>query len=223
MKTKQIALVTEAGNGLGKTFATILQRQGFEVILGAKGKSYQELEKIDLKGTKLLRVDATDLKNVERLQTYINSAYGKLDILVNNAEIANGFGQKIHEIKLDEAKEVFEENFFSVLNMTQALYPLLNKSERASIINISSSLGNIEQMQDEGFCYSSYQMTAYSTAKAALKMLTVLMDKEFKDSQIKVANFDPIRMKNCTHNSVTICSNVEDELLQLLEIEQIVE
>ncbi|PRX54844.1 SDR family NAD(P)-dependent oxidoreductase [Flagellimonas meridianipacifica] len=219
MKTKQIALVTEAGNGLGKKFASILKNQGFEVILGAKGTSHEELEEMNLEGIKLLEVDATDLESIERLKAYINKVYGKLDILVNNAEIANGFGQKIHEINLDEAKEVFEENFFSVLNMTHILYPLLNKSEHAVVINISSGLGDIMKMRDKGFCYSNYQMTAYSAAKAALEMLTLSLEKEFKNSTIDIFGFDPIRLNNCTHNDVTICEGVEKEFLDLITID----
>ncbi len=216
MEKRQIALVTEAGNGMGKTFATILQNQGYEVILGAKGKSHQELEKTDLHGIKLLKMDLTDQQSVDRLSQYIENAHGKLDVLINNAEIANGFGQKINELKIEEIKELFEENFFSVIRTIQGLHGLLSKSENAIIVNVSSSLGEIEKMKDEEFCYADYQMTGYSTAKAALEMLTLLLSKELKPTSISIHNFNPIRLKNCTHNSVVICKGVEEELLQLI-------
>ena len=216
MEKHQIALVTEAGNGMGKTFATILQNQGYEVLLGAKGKSHQELEKTDLHGIKLLKMDLTDQQSVDRLGQYIENAHGKLDVLINNAEIANGFGQKINELKIAEVKELFEENFFSVIRAIQGLYGLLSKSENAIIVNVSSSLGEIEKMKDEGFCYADYQMTGYSTAKAALEMLTLLLSKELKPTSISIHNFNPIRLKNCTHNNVVICKGVEEELLQLI-------
>lgn len=218
MKKKRIALISEAGNGLGKVFATILHRQGFEVFLAAKGKSHQELERTDLQEIQLLYVDFTDTDSVERLRTYLEKSHGKLDVLVNNAEIANGFGQKIDEIRLEDVKAIFNENFYSVINSIQMLNPLLRHSDKARIINISSSLGNISKMADDEFCYSDYQMIAYSSAKAALEMLTVLLKKEFKGSPIKVINFDPIRIKNCTHNSVAICQKVEEAFLEHLGI-----
>ncbi len=218
MKNK-IALVTEGGNGLGKTLAYILKREGFEVVLAAKGNSYHELDKVNLDGVKLLKTDFTDPKSVEKLHHYIEQAYGKLDVLINNAEMANGFGQKIDELKIEDVKEIYEENFFAVMRVTQHLHNLLLKSGNATVVNVSSSLGKIEKMKDEEFCYANYQMIGYSTAKAALEMLTVVLAREFKYSNIRIASFDPVRLHNCTHNTVALCKEVEKEFLKLFGIE----
>jgi NAD(P)-dependent dehydrogenase (short-subunit alcohol dehydrogenase family) len=60
-------------------------------------------------------------------------------------------------------------------------------------------------------------MTAYATSKAALNMFTHLQCKEFKPSKITINSFDPITLKNCTHNSVTICDGIKDEFLSLIK------
>jgi len=217
MKNQRIALVTEAGNGLSVEFASLLTKQGFDVIIAAKGQTFQELNKQTLENTTLLETDLTQKKDVVLLYSYIKSLYGKLDVLINNAEIANGFGQKISDINIEEMKALYDENFFSMIQLIQTMYPLLLNAKNAHIVNITSALGDLNKMKDDNFCYANYQMTGYATAKAALDMFTHLLSKEVQVKNIKVSGFDPVRLKNSTHNSVTVCSGVKKELLDLLE------
>src|SRR5690606_31477799 len=162
-----------------------------------------------LQDYKLVETDFTSEKSLLELKSKIHSEYGRLDLLINNAEIANGFGQKIDQINIDEVRLVYETNLFAVIRIIQLLKPLLEKSDDPSIINITSSLGDIDSMKDENFCYSNYCMTAYATSKAALNMFTHLQCKEFKPTKINISTFDPIVLKNCTYNSVSICDGVK--------------
>ncbi|WP_299519302.1 SDR family NAD(P)-dependent oxidoreductase [Winogradskyella sp.] len=220
MKTDKIALITEAGNGLSQKFAEILSYQNYSVIIAAKGESYNKLNRTNLGDIKLLNVDLTNSSELIKLYSYLKTQYGKLDVLINNAEIANGFGQKITELNINDVKTLYDNNFFSVINTIKILFGLLNKSESATIVNITSAMGNIDKMSDKNFCYKDYKMTAYSTAKSSLNMLTTILDKEFELHNIKVKSFDPVRISNCTHNSVDICEGVEKELIGLLQIEE---
>lgn len=219
MDEKYVALVTEAGNGLGHKFAKILLDNGYKVVLAACGKSFKLLsgEGVDDRGYELMEVDLTSETSLGALESFVKESYGKLDLLINNAEMVNGFGQKIDQIQMDDIKDVYEINFFSVIRMIQIFKPLLKESEGPRIINITSSLGDINKMKDETFCYSEYSLTAYSTSKAALNMFTHLQCKEFKPSKIKIYSFDPVNMKNCTYNSVVICDGVKDEFVSLIE------
>lgn len=217
MENKPIALVTEAGNGLSLKFAAILDKEGFEVIIAAKGNSYIKLIERQLKGIKVLEANFTEIGEAVKIYAYIKTHYGKLDVLVNNAEIANGFGQKLTELDLREVKLLFDENVFSAINLSKALMPMLGKSDKARVINITSGLGDSKKITDGDYPYSDYKMTAYSMSKAALNMFTVLLDKEFEPTSINVSGFDPIRVENCTHNEVTFCKEVEQEFIYLLE------
>lgn len=219
MKVNRIAVVTESGNGLGKTFANILLKNKYDVILAASKKSYELLsrEADVLQGYKLIKTDFTSKESLLELKRYISSNFKHLDLLINNAEIANGFGQKIDQIEIEDVREVFETNVFAVIRIIKTLKPLLEKSDSPSIINITSALGDINKMQDENFCYSNYCMTAYATSKAALNMYTHLQCKEFKPSKITINSFDPIALKNCTHNSVMICDGIKDEFISLIK------
>tara|TARA_Y100000815_G_scaffold259197_1_gene269376 strand:- start:778 stop:1449 length:672 start_codon:yes stop_codon:yes gene_type:complete len=219
MKVNRLAVVTEAGNGLGKTFANILLNYDYDVILAASNKSYDILsqEAGVLQDYKLVKTDFTSTESLMELKSLIYSKFGKLDLLINNAEIANGFGQKIDQINIDEVRQVYETNLFAVIRIIQLLKPLLEKSDDPSIINITSALGDIDKMQDDDFCYANYCMTAYATSKAALNMFTHLQCKEFKPSKITINTFDPIALKNCTHNSVSICDGIKDEFISLIK------
>lgn len=218
MEVNRIAVVTESGNGLGNTFANILLKNEYNVILAASKKSYDILSQdaAALQKYKLIETDFTSEKSLLEFKSFINSEYGRVDLLINNAEIANGFGQKIDQINLDEVRQVYETNVFAVIRIIQLLKPLLEKSEDPRIINITSALGDVDKMRDENFCYSNYCMTAYATSKAAMNLYTHLQCKEFKPSKISINSFDPIALKNCTHNSVEIREGVKDEFISLI-------
>lgn len=218
MNEKNVAVVTEAGNGLSKKFASILKDNQYEVVIAACKESYDKLAAQDegLREYELLEVDFTSPDSLAAFEKTIGESYGKLDLLINNAEIVNGFGHKIDQINIEDIKEVYEINFFSVIRVIQALKPLLKMSDHPRIINITSSLGDISKMKDESFCYSGYSLTAYSTSKAALNMFTHLQCKEFKPSKIKMYSFDPVAMKNCTYNSVVIGESVKNEFISMI-------
>lgn len=218
MKTKQIALVTEAGNGLSSQFAMMLTNIGFEVVIAAKGVSFTRLIEQDLENVRVLEADFTKTEDAFRIYAFLKTHYGKLDVLVNNAEIATGFGQKLMALNMAEVKQLFDDNLFSAMQLTQTLLPLLKKEPSARILNITSALGNIVDMGSDDFHYSHYKMTAYSMAKAALDMFTVLLSKELEADNIQVKSFDPVKLKNCTHNSVNLCQQVQNEFLNLLNL-----
>ena len=160
MNVNRIAVVTESGNGLGKSFAHILLNNNYNVILAASKKSFELLSQDGgvLQDYKLVKTDFTSAESLLELKTKIDSEFGRLDLLVNNAEIANGFGQKIDQINLDEVRLVYETNLFAVIRIIQILKPLLEKGIDPSIINITSALGDINKMRDDEFCYSNYCM-----------------------------------------------------------------
>lgn len=218
MKDKGIALVTEAGNGLGDTFARLLMEHGYEVVLAAHGGCTQRLKAESPQGGfTLVETDLTSQDRLEQLRDSLDSTYGRLDLLINNAEIVNGFGHKIDQLDLDEVRAVHEINFLSVIRIVKLMKPLLLKGQNPKIINITSALGDLDKMRDESFCYSDYSLTAYTTSKAALNLYTHLQCKEFKPTNIRVHGFDPVERNNCTHNMVFLRNEVKEKFLNLVK------
>lgn len=219
MDRKRVAVLTEAGNGLGKAMANLLLHQNYKVIIAAGEESYNKLsqEGNSVRDFDLILVDFTSEHSLLHLRDKIKKEYGQLDLLINNAETVNGFGHKIDQLDISEVKYLFEINFFSILRIVQLMKPLLENSEAPKIINVTSALGDLSKMNDETFCYSNYDLTGYSCAKAALNMYTHLQCKEFKPDKINIYSFDPVALKNCTYNSVIICDEVKDRFISLVQ------
>ncbi|WP_425075240.1 SDR family NAD(P)-dependent oxidoreductase [Psychroserpens sp. S379A] len=225
MNVNRTAVVTDSGNGLGRTFANILLKNNYDVILAATQNSYNTLsvDTDDLHQYKLVNTDFTSDESVAQLKATISNTFGHLDMLINNAEIANGFGQKIEQLNIEDVKAVYEMNVFAVIRVIKTLKPLLEQSKAPRIINVTSAMGDLTKMADDSFCYSNYCMTAYASSKAALNMYTHLQCKEFSPSKISVKSFDPIALKNCTHNSVEICNDVMDKFIGLIKYDSLVD
>jgi NAD(P)-dependent dehydrogenase (short-subunit alcohol dehydrogenase family) len=190
---KKIALITGANKGLGFEISRQLARQGIKVVMGAR-----DVTKGQVAANQLLQagfdveiqcLDVTDSKSIESIRGYLDKKYGKLDILINNAGVCLDSGQQPSEVSLDTIRKTFETNFFGVVEITQALLPLIHKSEAGRIVNISSGRGSLTQHSDPKCHYA--KTLAYNASKTALNSFTVMLSAELKDTAIKVNSADP--------------------------------
>jgi NAD(P)-dependent dehydrogenase (short-subunit alcohol dehydrogenase family) len=186
-----IALVTGANKGIGFEIARGLGAQGAIVLLGCRnlelGKAAAEhlgAEGLDVRPVAL---DVTSAPTIEAAASHINSEFGRLDILVNNAGIALERMTKPSEVPLDVVRRIYEVNVFGVIALTQALLPLLARSERGRIVNVSSTLGSIGMAAGENGS-SDFRPTllAYNSSKSALNSVTVQFANELRGTRIKV-------------------------------------
>src|SRR4029453_7107428 len=134
MKSK-VALVTGASSGIGAATAQRLATAGYKVYgtsrRGARA-GQRSFEMLPLDVTSDASVGAA-IKELMRLE-------GRIDLLVNNA----GFGVApagAEESSLDQARSIFETNFFGVVRMTRAVVPHMRRRGKGRIINIGSVLG----------------------------------------------------------------------------------
>ena len=120
----------------------------------------------------------------------IDADFGCLDILVNNAGmIADSDGPA--SVSSSEAIErALRVNFVGTVAVTQAMLPLLRKSQAAQIINVSSGLGSIARNAAPQW-ESRYTLLGYCSSKAAMSMFTVQLAVELKDAGIAVNSVNP--------------------------------
>jgi len=191
---ERIALVTGANKGIGYEIARQLGQQGITVLIGARdeARGHEAASRLRAEGIKAehVRLDVLDHLTIDRAAGYIEGKYGKLDILVNNAGI---FLQEKPPSENDVATllQVYDTNVFGVFQTTQAMLPLLRKSEGGRIVNMSSSLGSLTLNSDPGFELASFLVLGYNSSKTAVNALTVFFANELRNTPIKVNSADP--------------------------------
>lgn len=137
---KQIWFITGISCGLGQSLAAAAMAKGYFVVgtfrkqeqVQAFNKSYEG------QGQGIL-LDINDLEAARYAINQAHDAYGKIDVLVNNA--GHGFVGAIEETTMEEVRQVFETNYFATLNLTQAVLPFMRAQGSGQIIQISSHGG----------------------------------------------------------------------------------
>jgi NAD(P)-dependent dehydrogenase (short-subunit alcohol dehydrogenase family) len=195
--TKKIALITGANKGLGFEMARQLGQAGVTVIVAARdaAKGQAAVEKLKSHGldVEALKLDVTKKEDYTPAVDYIANKYGRLDILINNAGVSNeDFGSGKPSTTTPEIlHSTFETNFFAQVFLTQALLPLIQKSEAGRIVNMSSILGSQTLHADPKSPIYNFKQLSYDASKAALNSFTIHLAYELKDTKIKVNSAHP--------------------------------
>lgn len=195
----RIALVTGANKGLGLETARQLAQEGTKVLMASRNaeRGTEAVQKLKDEGLDVesVQLEVTSEAEVDALLKHIDSTYGKLDVLVNNAGIMHSgepTGVNTAEVvRAEVLRETFDVNFFSLVSLTQKLLPLLKKSDSGRIINVSSILGSNTVQSDESSPWSGIKPFAYNASKSALNSFTVHLAAALKGTNIKVNSAHP--------------------------------
>ena len=193
---KTVALVTGGNKGIGFEVARQLGAKGYTVIIGVRDAGRGEAAAAKLReGGATVDVVALDLENAETATAaakWIEDKYGVLDVLVNNAGIADMVDDGPPGVaNIATVRRVFETNFFGTLAVTQAMLPLVKRSSAPRIVNVSSGLGSLAQNGDPHWFANQVKPLGYNGSKAALNMLSVQLAWELRDTNAKVNIADP--------------------------------
>ncbi|WP_031429033.1 SDR family oxidoreductase [Flavimarina sp. Hel_I_48] len=189
-------LITGANKSLGFELARIMLKNDYYVFLGSRSKergaeAVETLKSEGLDQVALVQLDVTDLNSIKTAVKTVSEKFGKLDILVNNAGILGGYDQKAVSVKPETMQEVFDTNFFGVINVTQAFLELLRKSDQPRIGNITSGLGSLTLQADPNWEHNEVKTAAYGPSKSALNAYSIVLAYELKDENFKVNVIDP--------------------------------
>lgn len=167
------ALVTGAGTGIGKAIAKRLAEEGAEVlIIGRTESTLKEAARQHCQITYLV-ADMEQADDVNRIVSEIQSRFGKLDILINNAGWAPV--TPFAEMEMAEFDKVFSVNVRALVYLTQAVLPMI-KQARGNIVNISTTM----------VTNPISTMANYAASKAAVNTLTRAWAKELAKEGIRV-------------------------------------
>ena len=182
---EKIALITGANKGIGLEIARQLGKLGIIVLVGARSlqKAEQAAEQLQAEQIRAypMKLDVTDHQHIRSATDRIETEYGKLDVLVNNAGIYVD-----HEgSDIDVMRRGFETNFFGAYALTASLLHLLKLSSAGRIVNQSSILGSVGTILANEM-YGTASAPAYTASKAALNAWTAQLSIQLRDTSIKV-------------------------------------
>jgi tropinone reductase I len=189
------ALVTGGTKGIGLAITQEFLDLGAEVLAIARdtksiqGKLRNSANLFTMDG------DVTDRAFRQRLVEKITTNWGKLDVLVNN--VGTNVRKKFIDYTEEEYRQLFETNLFSITEITRLMFPLLQKSGNASVINMASVAGTFDVLTGP----------PYGMTKAAIIQLTRHLAAEWAPFHIRVNSISPWYIE--TPLTASVMSNPE--------------
>jgi NAD(P)-dependent dehydrogenase (short-subunit alcohol dehydrogenase family) len=169
-------LVTGANRGIGFEICRQLAERGAQVVLTARKPEAGQAALSKLASQKLLArfhpLNVTDSASITALRDFLERTFGRLDVLINNAGIITDEEASGLEVKLTTVRATLETNTLAPLHLAQTLAPLLKRSRAGRIVNMSSGMGALSEMQG-GYA-------AYRISKTALNAVTGILAAELR-------------------------------------------
>ncbi|KAI0182296.1 putative short chain dehydrogenase/reductase [Xylaria flabelliformis] len=195
---KTTVLITGASSGIGlETVGLLAQtRPELHILLGTRSvekgtKSLESLRATHGESLKsdisLLEIDVTKIDTITAAKAHVESTFGKLDVLINNAGI---IVTKPCDT-LTNLRETFETNAFGPAVVTETFEPLLKKSASPRLIYVSSDQGSIGNRLDPDYKWYSLRGDYYRMSKAAVNMLSACHRVNYAEWGCKVCAFNP--------------------------------
>jgi NAD(P)-dependent dehydrogenase (short-subunit alcohol dehydrogenase family) len=188
MAVHRIAVVTGGNRGIGFEICRQLAKHGVHVVLTARDqkKGLDATQRLQSEGLNVIfhPLDVTREAQVRRLTDYMETAHGRCDILVNNAGVSlDSYRMSVLATPLQLFHDTMETNFYGALRLCQALVPLMLRHRYGRIVNLSSGMGQLEDMEDGN--------AAYRVSKTALNALTRMVATATRGKGVLVNSMCP--------------------------------
>ena len=177
-RTRPVAVVTGASSGIGAATAAALGRRGYQIVAGAR--RIQRVQRVVGDLGMALPLDVTNQKSVDAFVAQVSKAFGRVDVLVNNAGLASGL-TPVAEARDDDWIAMWEVNVLGLMRMTRACLPLLRKAKHGHIVNLGSIAG-----------FEVYKGGAgYTASKHAVRAISRTLRLELNGEPIRITEVAP--------------------------------
>jgi NAD(P)-dependent dehydrogenase (short-subunit alcohol dehydrogenase family) len=174
----KVALVTGSGRGIGLAIAEGFAAAGARVWVNARDEAKARGIAERIKG-RHVRADLSSSADIQELARRVSAEEQKLDILVNNAAVE--IIMPFERTDFSRAEQIWQLNVRGAMELTHALLPLMKRSGRASIINVTSIHDMVPYPNN----------VDYNASKAALSMFTRTIAIELGPKGIRANNLAP--------------------------------
>jgi NAD(P)-dependent dehydrogenase (short-subunit alcohol dehydrogenase family) len=181
-------VITGISRGIGFETAKLFLSEGADIVGVARDPERLDRARreLDPSGKKLsvLALDLTERDAAARVAAEVETRFGTLDVLFNNAAVQIDGGVKgVANLADSVMNQAFAANFWAPYWLARALLPLLRRGKEARLVNVSSGAGNFESMR-------SLDIPSYRLTKWTLNGFTMLLAKELAGT-VAVNAFDP--------------------------------
>jgi dehydrogenase/reductase SDR family member 4 len=212
--TGKVAVITGASKGIGEAIAHLYGSAGAQVVVSSRKQEAVDsvAKSINDAGGRAIAIACNmgDMNDVQKLITETITAFGQINILVNNAATNPTFGPVIetNEAAFDKIMNV---NVKGPFEFAKKAYPFMKEKKSGSIINISS-VGGLRPEAGLGI---------YSMSKAALISLTKVMAKEWGDDNIRANVICPGLIKTKFSEALWSNDKIMHTMMKMLPIKRV--
>ena len=191
MTSKTIVLVSGANQGLGYEICKKLgsEQPGFHILLASRDESKGQEAAAALQNLQgmieTVRLDITRDDSIAACTSWIESTFGRLDVLINNAAISDYAVRDEPTIRI-KLQKCLDTNVFGTASLTEACIPLLQKAKIPRIVFMSSEMGSIGNTLDPNFPYYGAHYVSYKASKSAVNMLGAMYAVKYGKEGFKV-------------------------------------
>lgn len=163
-------IVTGTSKGIGYELALKFSENDYNVI----SLSRNNAEKLNKKNVIFFHLDISSKESIIDTVSKISKEFQQIDIIINNA--GNLINKPFLKTSFEDFEDTYKVNVFGVAELFRNLFPFLSK--KCHVVNISSIGGVPGTSKFPG-------LSAYSSSKAALNILTEMLAEEFKDTEMR--------------------------------------
>lgn len=178
-----VAVVTGASSGFGELTSRLLAKEGASVVLAARRVERLESLAAEIEGrggrALAVRCDVTEVADLQGLRDRVDEAFGRCDVLINNAGIPGG--GRFEDLSLEQIERVIRVNLLGVLFCTKAFLPMILEQRGGHIVNVASLAGR----------YATPGASVYSASKHAVVAFSEALYYELAPRGILVTSVNP--------------------------------
>lgn len=161
----KIVWITGASSGIGEALAYALSKRGCKLILSSRKKD--KLNRVQRQcahpeNVKVLPLDVSDFDSLPEKAVEAQSAFGNIDVLINNAGISQR--SLIIDTDLEVYQRIMDVDFFGALALSKAILPHFVERQKGHFVTISSLMGKFSSPQRSGYCAAKHALHGFFDA-----------------------------------------------------------